>query len=104
MFILRRVQPNGVQQNITLGNQYTIVGRHESYEEFCKWFQNVFYYPHTADLDDKSDENTRYCCMFILGLNPIPIYYNDTVYIMTESGSTFTRIDTLESVYPETVI
>lgn len=95
MFILRRISSHGVEMNFIIGNSYTIVTRFENYEDFKKSFKLVFGKDHVADLDKTSDSDDKNCFAFVSTENGdkiYPLWMNQSNYIMTENGKTFSRI------------
>lgn len=79
--------------NQALGDGYTLVSRHESYEEFRRSFEAMFGKPHFADNDDNADDDTRNCYAFV-GNGPLlqPLWKNQKAFVMTENGATFANI------------
>ena len=93
MFALRKIIENN-QTNYALGIQYSIIHRFEEPELFQETFLKVFGYNHVADLDPTSDNYTKNCYAFIMtnDFEPIPLYFNQKNYIMTENGKTFSNL------------
>lgn len=93
MFILRKIIERS-ETNYELGIQYSIVHRFEEQELFQETFDKVYGYKHVADLDVMADNYTRNCYAFIItnDYQPIPLYFNQKNYIMTENGKTFSNL------------
>ena len=93
MFILRTINDNGVEFNQILGESYTIVDRFISYEVFQIFFKDVFMRDHVADLDPSATSTTKQCFAFIwAGDQKIPLYFDQSVYVMTDTGRTFKKL------------
>jgi hypothetical protein len=95
MYTLRRVTSTGVAMNHSLGNEYTFIGRAYSYEEFKRTFKEYFDKDHVADLDKKSDKETKNVFGFVAGRGGSyiqPLYSNQTNFIVTENGRTLERL------------
>lgn len=93
-FILRKVIEN-VQSNQELGNQYQVIVREENYNDFGKAFEKVFGRTHVADDDSESNDYTKKCYAIIVcndASELIPLYKNQSNYVMTESGKTFCNL------------
>lgn len=95
MYTLRNIDVNGCS-NHSLGESYSTVSRFENPVRFRELFKDVFEKDHVADLDESSDIDTKNVIQFVLGANNfiIPVYQNESYYIMTNSGQTFEKIDT----------
>jgi len=93
MFALRKIIGNS-QTNYALGIQYSVTNRFEEQEDFETIFKKVFGYDHVSDLDSKADNYTKNCYAFVItnDFEPIPLYFNQKNYIMTETGKTFSNI------------
>lgn len=92
MFILRTIASN-IPSNTVIGERYCYVGRHENYEEFCGFFLAYYGRPHVADLDPSSDDWSKKCYAFITtGAQTIPLYINQSNYVMTSEGQTFENV------------
>lgn len=94
-FILRRISSQGVEMNFNLGKSYTVVNRFTAYEEFKTSFEQFYCKPHVADLDPKSDDETKLCYAFVGGYGGIdiyPLFNKQKAYIMTENGDTFSNL------------
>lgn len=94
MFILRRINSNGVQMNKALGDGYTFIGRAENPDYFRETFKVYFDKDHVSDNDKTSDDDTKKCYAFVAynGGAIMPLYKIQKSYIMTESGKTFANI------------
>lgn len=94
MYTLRTIVKN-VQLNKSLGEDYAVIERETNYEEFAKTFKTCFQTEHVADDDKESTRFTQNCYAFIVhneGSAIIPLYKNQSVYVMTESGKTFSNL------------
>lgn len=92
MFILRTIE-NNVPTNTILGDRYSFIGRHENYADFCRNFKLYFLEDHVADLDPNSGSKEKNCHAFIsYSSELIPLYNNQTNYIMTGDGQTFENV------------
>jgi hypothetical protein len=95
MFILRKLTGDGVQFNFTLGSQYTYVDRFASPEDFRRTFKHYYQKDHVADMDPQSDDDTKRCYGFVSNENGDtihPLHFNQSAYIMTEYGGTFSNL------------
>jgi len=93
MFYLRTIDENGVQFNTTIGEEYELIHRYESPEEFRETFGEYFGYPHVADEDDNANFFTREIYAFLSNDGrKWPLFKDKKVYIMTAGGSTFSNI------------
>lgn len=93
MFTLRRVTQSNVEINQVIGDSYTLVDRESSPNNFRVDFEKFFEKPHVADLDPKSDKDTRECYALLhFKGDTQPLYKNDQNYIMTENGKTFKNL------------
>jgi len=93
MFALRKIIENS-QTNYALGIQYQVIDREKEYDNFKEVFKKSFGYNHVADLDPTADNYTKNCYAFIMtnDFEPIPLYFNQKNYIMTETGKTFSNL------------
>jgi len=94
MYTLRKIQDN-VQSNTSLGESYNLVERDSNYDEFQKAYKAFFDKDHVADLDTESCKYSKDTYAFVIfkgGSEIIPLYKNQSNYIMTESGATFANI------------
>lgn len=93
MFYLRVINPDGSDFNTKLGDSYTVTQREVSYDSFRKIFKDVFGKPHVADLDSEADEYTKNVFAFISfdGGAKIELLKNQSYFIMTENGKTFSN-------------
>lgn len=93
MYTLRKVTESNTQINLAIGDSYTYVNREQNYEDFKKDFYNYFQKNHIADLDETADKHTKEVFAFISFQGQIyPLYKNDSYYIMTENGKTFSNL------------
>ena len=94
MYTLRVMNESGCQ-NHALGGFYSSTNRFENPEKFRAIFKEMFKREHVADLDGESDSDTKNIIGFIKGSNDytVPIYQTDDNYIMTDSGTTFERLN-----------
>lgn len=94
MYTLRKIA-NGIQSNINVGNEYSLVERDANPESFKETYLINFGKMHVADLDPESDSFSKNCYAFIVtegGGQFIPLYLNQFAYIMTDSGKTFANL------------
>lgn len=107
MFYLRRTLTDWAESNVLLGNEYEVVRYDESPELFCSIFEkfyNLEYMP-----DDVYDESyEKHLCMawyhsclteaFVTTEDLcIPICPILPTYVMTESGKTFSRVNSMNT-------
>lgn len=92
MYTLRTITKNQTF-NQCLGSSYTYIDRNCNYEDFRHYYKSCFGVEHVADLDDTATEFTKNTVGFIVVDSVIPIYKDQWVYIMTESGQTFERLN-----------
>jgi len=93
MFTLRKISGNGIEMNAIIGDRYTMIYRDHNPEEFREEFKVLFGKDHVADLDTKSDSDTKEC--YAIVCNPPfykALYKNQKNFIMTDSGKTFANI------------
>jgi hypothetical protein len=84
-FILRTIRKESKGQNLNrfLGNSYCITYNNEKTTE--EWEREVrIYFPKITKTDN--------IVAIVLSNEALPIYNDDTAYIMTESGKTFEKI------------
>jgi len=94
MYTLRVIKDN-VQTNFNLGQSYSLVERHTTYEKFCNIYKSFFNKEHVADLDTKSCADSKETYAFIVcrnGIEIIPLYKYQSNYIMSENGKTFSNL------------
>lgn len=93
MYTLRHVYKDGTQTNSLIGNEYTLVMRFESHNEFNNIFKEFYGHFHVADGDETSNNTSMDCIGFLVtSKETIPINKSTDSYIMTEGGKTFQRI------------
>lgn len=96
MFTLRRITDGGkgLELNQSLGTEYTIVYRHQNYEEFIKCFKVYYEKDHVADNDETADADTKTTYAFIShhGGTLQPLWTTQKAFIMTENGKTFDNL------------
>lgn len=95
MFILRKINGQGLESNIAIGYSYNFVNRETHYEEFCKWYKTIFEKDHVADDDEQSDRFSKDCYGFVVynqGSEVFPLYKKQRNYIMTGEGKTFSNL------------
>lgn len=94
MYTLRTFQGQ-IQHNESLGNEYHVVHRETSYDDFCVAYKTFFGQGHVADLDSESDDYSKNVYGFVVyerGSKLMPLYKGKTYYIMTPQGSTFDNL------------
>jgi len=94
MYTLRTIQDD-IQTNECLGNNYQLIERNSNYDEFQKAFFSFHEKNHVADLDTESDHFSKQTYAFVIfknGSEIIPLYKNQSNYIMTDSGKTFSNL------------
>lgn len=93
MYTLRTVIDN-VQFNQEIGSIYSVVDKESNYEEFSRLFEMTFKFKHSDDNLEK--DNFSQNCYAILtakcGEKLIPLYLNQSNYVMTENGKTFSNL------------
>lgn len=83
MYTLRKVVDN-VQSNQNLGIQYQVIEKETNKKEFKKAKEFFF---------GEEEENSCYAIIVCNGGSElIPLYKNQSNYIMTESGKTFSNL------------
>ena len=93
MYTLRKINPEGVAVNISLGNVYATYCRFQSYNQFSHYYKELFGSDHVADLDENSNEFSKNCKMIVKSLDSLhPIYATDENYIMSDNGKTFEKL------------
>ena len=94
MFILRRINGNGVQLNKVMGDGYTHICRAQNPDYFRETFKAYFNKKHVSDEDPKSDDDTKRVYGFVAfnGGEIMPLWKNQKNYIMTDSGKTFANL------------
>lgn len=95
MFSLRRFSGEGIESNNALGDSYIYIDREQNPERFRNTFKAHFEKDHVADLDDKSDDDTKNVYAFIYAdLNGYlqPLYKKQRAYIVTDSGTTYSNV------------
>ena len=91
MYTLRKVIDN-IQSNQELGSNYQVVDRETNYQEFCKAFEALFKEKHTDYEDNQFSKNCYIILTYNDGSSLVPLYKNQSNYIMTESGKTFSNL------------
>lgn len=93
MFILRRVSEEGVEMNQEIGSSYTFIHREYNPEEFRKTFELVYSKNHVSDGDESADDDTKKCYAFVCNGDFVqPLYKNQSNYIMSSNGNTFSNV------------
>lgn len=96
MFILRIIDRENDEMNLSLGDSYNVVDRFSNYDHFCRCYKLHFGNNHIADLDESSDDISKNIFRFITygpyGETLQPINLKHQNYIMTDSGKTFCRL------------
>lgn len=92
MFTLRKITKSGVEMNIALGNEYTIITKERNPKEF-KEYLNAHYYQDKTEPEDIlygiiSDENGKV----------YELYKPQKSYIMCGNGKTFDNVSYSEKV------
>lgn len=83
MFVLRTIFGNGIENNYILGNSYQYINKETNSLEFESVYKQCF--------DDFEGD----CYGFVVGndiQNPHPLWKGQKVFIMTDSGSTFSNL------------
>lgn len=82
MFVLRKITADGVEMNIAIGNNYTLVNPERCSEEFER----------TLKMQDKSIRDKIYAFIFDESGKAKPLYKAQKAFIMTENGKTFDNV------------
>jgi len=87
MFVLRRITPSGVQFNDVIGDKYCFISKEISCEQFDAMIK-------AHDFNDSEGLEYVYGIIYSSYLDDevIPLYTSDMVYIMNDSGKTFSNI------------
>lgn len=90
MYTLRTISKNGEQQNVNLGNNYSLIDRDSNKENFVSAYNNVY-----VDLV-RTDEQINPEVYGIVTSNEFGarhfLYKENFYYVMTESGKTFSNL------------
>jgi hypothetical protein len=86
MYTLRKIAENGVEFNISLGDNYCLIHSERNSEEFEKSFEDFWKEKH----DPYKNETYAFVCKN--GYELIPIFKKDFNFIMTDSGKTFSNL------------
>lgn len=95
MYTLRTFNETGIETNRAIGDNYQVISRDVNYEKFREAYELFWNKPHVADLDTESDKHTRQTFCFLAikqGAELIPLYKDESYYMMTESGKTFSNL------------
>lgn len=85
MYTLRKITEHGVY-NESLGSGYSVVDKRFNKKEFDHYTKSVFGEDHDKEIADN-------VIKYVVIDRAIPIYKEDTCYIMTDSGKTFECIN-----------
>ena len=86
MYTLRKITENQTY-NESLGGGYSVVSKVFNYVEFCDNFKTIF-----GESVEESEKNANIhgsLVCFVVSNTLTPVYKDELVYIMTESGKTF---------------
>lgn len=78
-----------------IGTSFHLIERDSNYKEFSKAFNITFNKSHVADSDTESDNYTKNCYAILVvkaGSEMIPLYKNQSNYIVGETGKTFKNL------------
>lgn len=94
MYTLRTIDKDGLQQNTAIGNEYLYADRYMNGQAFREAFMRLFGVPHVADLDESANDTSKNCVGILTTSDGVlrPIWRFHDVYVMTESGQTFSRL------------
>ena len=93
MYTLRKIMPGKAQQNIGLGNVYTIVKRETEPEEFLKDYDSLYNKPDNKTFTLENINSEIYALVTSEGGSEVyPLYKNEYYYIVTDTGKTFSNL------------
>ena len=91
MYTLRTIKKEQGQQNVNLGNSYSVADRDLNSEEFISIYNNIY-----PEKDKYTKENINADIYAIITSNEFGarhfLYKGDFNYIVTETGSTFSNL------------
>lgn len=83
MFVLRQIHPSGCQRNTFLGSSYKVISKNDGIAEFTKLSKEFW---------NEEDPVSTYAFIITDTGVTIPLYMEESTYIMTEGGKTFDNL------------
>ena len=90
MYTLRKIN-NNQTHNESLGDGYSVVTKEFNNIEFCDYFKTLF--GESIEESKKGADIHENLICFVIAKTLTPIYKDELVYVMTESGKTFECIN-----------